>query len=214
MIRANLGLLLSCFRDPWGVAFLFLGVVSDSASIKPTLAAWAGGVPYTLPAVWDSPPRLELLLPTPSRSHNSNLTTFLSPSRPSVSIKTTGTPMDAHYSQLGNLKNTRFSGDKTQASDYFYKVSGWFWHELRVGIHSPRSSRLYPLLFLRRCWAGGQVWLQPKVEPRVSLGEPEEIAGLGRWAMEYKPRKRQRICLSVQRSSPEGTRKAEELWTL
>lgn len=39
MIRANLGLLLSCFRDPWGVAFLFLGVVSDSASIKPTLAA-------------------------------------------------------------------------------------------------------------------------------------------------------------------------------
>lgn len=39
---------LSLFQSPLRCCFLFPGVVSDSASTKPTLAAWPGGLPYTL----------------------------------------------------------------------------------------------------------------------------------------------------------------------
>lgn len=48
MTKGNLWLLFSCSSDPWGVAFLFPGVVSDLASMQLTLAAWAGGLRYPL----------------------------------------------------------------------------------------------------------------------------------------------------------------------
>lgn len=41
----------------------------------------------------------------------------------SVSIKTSSSPLDAHKGQVGSLKNTKVSGDRTEASGSFYKVT-------------------------------------------------------------------------------------------
>lgn len=72
-------------------------------------------------------------VPTLNTSHNSILNTFLGPPRISVSIKTSGSPLDALKSQLGNLENIRISRNRTQTSDSFNKEPKWFWHEAALG---------------------------------------------------------------------------------
>lgn len=82
-------------------------------------------------------PEPSFTAPTLDMSQNSTLNTFLGPPSNSVNIKTNGSPLDAHKSQLGSLKNIRISGNRTQATGSFNKEPGWFWHEARVRTHFP-----------------------------------------------------------------------------